>query len=122
MTVRTQIVSSKPVRLTPQGLEAVPLRAVRFTLVSCRDQKVLVAESVTCIRHFVPKFNCFERRDQFPFPVHSHRVLEASVPPCLFNIPLLLASTPLAVANHPVLDPGNVSIVSTYSFPSSVLS
>jgi len=41
------------------------------SLISCRDQIVLVAESVTCIRHFVPKFNflCFERQDQFPFPV-----------------------------------------------------
>ena len=68
----------KPVQLTPQGLKAVPLRAFHVvstrwsvSLISCRDQIVLVAESVTCIRHSLPKFNflrCFERRDQFPFP------------------------------------------------------
>ena len=60
---------------------------------------------------FVPKFNfirCFERRDQFPFPVHSPSRPEGVCPlPCLFNIPLVLASTPLAVANHPALDSGN---------------
>jgi hypothetical protein len=95
ISMRTQGSAVKPVRLTPQGLKAVfPLRFMlvvsnrcSVSLISCRDQIVLVAESVTCIRHFLPKFNflrCFERRDQFPFPVRrppSRPGGRLSVPP-----------------------------------------
>jgi hypothetical protein len=126
MAVRAQIVSSSLCAIDAAGAKgrSVPCVSRLDPLVSCRDQIVLVAESVTCIRHFVPKFNfirCFERRDQFPLPVHSPVASStASAPPCLFNIPRQLASTLLAVANHPSLDPGNREYRLVLFFPSSV--
>ena len=70
----------EPVRLAPQGLKAVP-RSVRFTSrPSFCKYSFMPGPNSTGRRNrhlhpsFVPKFNfirCFERRDQFPFPVHS---------------------------------------------------
>jgi hypothetical protein len=115
----------KPVQLTPQqGLKAVPLRAFHVvstrwsvSLISCRDQIVLVAESVTCIRHFVPKFNflrCFERRDQFPFPVAGPSRLEGVCPSFTLQHPACADLNTAGRTKPSALDPGNVSIISSH--------
>jgi hypothetical protein len=93
------------------------------SLISCRDQIVLVAESVTCIRHFLPKFNflrCFERRDQFPFPVRPQAPVaswkRASVYPSLTLQHACADLNTVGRSKPSALDPGNVSIISSH-FP-----
>jgi hypothetical protein len=122
--MRTQSSAVKPVRLTPQELKAVPLRAfhvvsTRFSvsLISCRDQIVLVAESVTLHPSFSPEIQFPPLlRAPGPIPVsrpQARRVLEGVCPSLTLQHPACADLNTAGRSKPSALDPGNVSIISS---------
>jgi len=121
-------VPSKPVRLTPHKLKAVPLRAfhvstrcsVTVSLISCRDQIVLVAESVTASvilsRNSISSVASSAGTNSRPSSA-GRRVQEGRLSLLTLQHP---ACADLNTAGRTIpsaLDPGNVSTISSH-FPS----
>ena len=126
ISIRTQAVPPKPVRLTPQELKAVPFRAFQVStrcsvsLISCRDQIVLVAETVTASVFLsrnsissVASSAGTNSRSPSAGPVAS---LEGVCPSLTLEHPACADLNTAGRSKPSALDPGNVSIISSY-FP-----